>query len=142
LLSLFKNEMPKIWLLVYYFSTVLCIFGLLACLVLHFCDIGWVVGDIIARVIFYFVISIMFIIVVLFYSPKMGKLNYARWIKKDEDKNQKERNKNERRAINKRQFNKIFVRTVALLLSFLTFFFCAPSAASAKVTVGIIKRRS
>ena len=82
LLSRLKDKIPIFWLYAYYLFTSLHILGLLACTILHLCRIDRFVGDIIAKGLYYSDIALLGIIFILFHSPKIGKLNYSRWVKR------------------------------------------------------------
>lgn len=76
-----KNEIPKILLIYYYAIGIIHAVGLFECWFFHMLYLKYPVGTVIAKGIVYLDSACIFIIGILFWSPK-SDIPYERWIVK------------------------------------------------------------
>lgn len=90
LYSKYKEEIPKILIILYYLVLIIHIAGLIICILFYIIEILFNIGELVVRIIVWFDIIWMIIIAVLFWSP--GKeFAYKRWIVKNRGQNRNQK---------------------------------------------------
>ncbi len=81
LYSRFKQEIPNVLLILYYFIIFIHIAAATVCIIISILDRYQTIGDFIPRFIYYFDGLWVIVIHLMFWSPKPG-IPYERWISK------------------------------------------------------------
>lgn len=87
--SRFKEEIPKVWRVVYYIILMIHPICIIACVLLYFIPLSLNIGEIIAKFIVVFDCLYLFIMAVLFWSPTQQDIAFERWIPKIRGQNRK-----------------------------------------------------